>query len=295
MIRAWILAIRPKTLTAAVVPILAATALVQFQNHRVDWMIVTLCLVAALLIQIATNFINDALDDEKGADTTERIGPKRGLQLGLLSRRAMWVGAGLCLLLALLAGVPLVMIGGWPILLVGLISLFMAYSYTGGPFPLAYLGLGDLFVIIFFGWVSVGGVVYLLSGEYSIEAFVLGTQLGLLATVLIALNNLRDIHQDRAANKRTLAVRYGVRFVRVEIVILLLWPFLLQAFWYSQALSWWLALLPFAFLPLAWSLVRKIWSEPPSPRYNTFLAQSALLHSGFGLALAVALFMGPRL
>lgn len=288
--KSWILAARPKTLTAAVVPILAATALAQWQGFEIKWWITGLCLFSALCIQIATNFINDAIDFEKGADTFERIGPQRVTQSGLISRQHVLLGSGLILFFAFLAGVPLVLHGGWPIVSVGLISLFLAYSYTGGPFPLAYLGLGDFFVYLFFGLAAVGGVYYLQTGQWDIQALVLGSQIGFLSTVLIAINNLRDVEQDRKANKKTLAVRFGIQFVRFEIVLLLASTFFLQIFWHGRnaVLP---AFLPLIFLPLAIFLAIQVATNAPSPIYNRFLALSALLHSGFGLILSIGLYL----
>jgi 1,4-dihydroxy-2-naphthoate polyprenyltransferase len=288
--QSWLMAARPKTLTAAIVPIVAATALAYWQGYEVAFGTVGLCLFASLCIQIATNFINDAIDFDKGADTSERIGPQRATQSGLLSRQKIFTAAAVLLILAFIAGIPLVYIGGLPIIVVGLISIFMAYSYTGGPFPLAYLGLGDLFVIIFFGLIAVGGVYYLLTGLYSFAAFILGVQIGFLSTVLIAINNLRDVNQDRSANKKTLAVRFGVRFARIEIAVLLMLPFFLQVYWYMQS-GLVAAFLPLVLLPLAVHIGRQIAENEPSQKYNRYLAQSALLHAGFGFVLSVGLYV----
>lgn len=288
-VKSWLLAARPKTLTAAFVPVILATALVQLEGFQVKWWVTACCLAGALLIQIATNFFNDAIDFKKGADTSDRIGPKRVTQSGLISQNQVITFAIALLVAAAVVGVPLVMAGGWPILVIGLISMFLAYSYTGGPLPLAYLGLGDLFVVLFFGLIAVGGVYYLHTGVYSLSAFVLGLQIGLLSTVLIAINNLRDVHQDRLANKRTLAVRFGMTFVRAEIIFLIALAFTLQLFWYWSGFRW-AAYLPFIFSPLAIYLCSELVKNDPSATYNKYLAQSALLHSGFGLVLAVGLY-----
>lgn len=286
---AWILATRPKTLTAAFIPILSATALTKACGFEIKWWIAGLCLLSALCIQIATNFINDAIDFDKGADTAERIGPQRATQRGWLKKRQILMAAGGFLFLALLAGVPLVLVGGWPIVAVGLISLLMAYSYTGGPFPLAYLGLGDLFVVIFFGLIAVGGVFYLQTGTYNNAALVLGLQIGFLSTLLIAINNMRDVHQDKKVNKRTLAVRFGVPFVRAEIVMLIFLTFLLQVYWLNWGVA--VAAVPFIVSPLAVYIVVHVLRTEPSAQLNRFLGLSALLHSGFGLILSILLFV----
>jgi 1,4-dihydroxy-2-naphthoate octaprenyltransferase len=283
----WLLAIRPKTLTAAVVPILAATALAG--RHGGALYGVALCaLVSALAIQIATNLINDYIDFEKGADTAERLGPTRVTQSGLFERRQVKWAAGLALLIAVLFGLPVVIEGGWPLLVVGLVSLFMAYSYTAGPWPLAYLGLGDLFVVLFFGLISVGGIYFLEAKTLTLDTVVLGLQIGLLAAVLIAINNLRDVVQDVKANKKTLAVRFGVQFVRAEIAALVLVPFALQLYWILNE-GWIVGLVPFLTLPLGLKVIRAIYQTEPSRAYNQFLAQSAALHATFGLTLTLAL------
>lgn len=283
----WIMAARPKTLTAAIIPIIAATALVHFKKLPIDMTISVLCLVSSLAIQVATNFINDLIDFEKGADTHERLGPKRVTQSLLIGRRTMCFGIGICLLIALISGLPLVIAGGWPIVSIGLLSLFLAYSYTGGPFPLAYLGLGDIFVILFFGLIAVGGVFFLQTGYVDLDTMVLGLQIGMLSAVLIAINNLRDIEQDRKAAKKTIPVRMGITFARREIYLLLFAPFLLQIYWLnSGGLGW---SLPLIALPLAIYIAVQVSRNNPSPIYNQFLAQSALLHGGFGLLLSVGL------
>jgi 1,4-dihydroxy-2-naphthoate polyprenyltransferase len=289
-IKNWILAIRPKTLTAAVVPVIAATALVHQEGYPINILIVALALTGALAIQIATNLINDYIDFEKGADTAERLGPMRVTQNGIFKRAQVKTAAILFLVIAFLAGAPLVYLGGWPILCIGLVSVFMAYSYTGGPFPLAYLGLGDVFVVLFFGLIAVGGVYYLQTHTYTWDAFVLGLQIGFLATVLIAINNLRDVAQDIKVAKKTLAVRFGVEFAHGEILLLVLLPFLLQAYW-AVRFGWVCAVLPLILVPLGLKIVRQVINTPPSAVFNKFLAQSAALHSGFGLVFSIGLFL----
>jgi 1,4-dihydroxy-2-naphthoate polyprenyltransferase len=163
--KTWLLAFRPKTLTAAIVPVLVATALAFADQQTVKYWVTAFALLSATFIQIGTNFINDAIDFKKGADTHERVGPKRVTQSGLLSEKKVLLGGFICFALATLFGVPLVIEGGVPILIIGLISLAMGYCYTGGPYPLAYRGLGDLFVLIFFGLVAVCGTYYLHAGS----------------------------------------------------------------------------------------------------------------------------------
>jgi 1,4-dihydroxy-2-naphthoate octaprenyltransferase len=288
-LKGWWLASRPKTLTAALVPVMVGTALVYAMDYEVQWSLSIWALLGALFIQLATNFINDAMDFRKGADTEERIGPQRVTQSGVMTEKRVMGLAYVCFLLAILCGVPLVMAGGWVLVAIGLVSLLCAYAYTGGPYPLAYKGLGDVFVILFFGLVAVGGVFFLHTETYSWEAFVAGLQVGLLATVLLAVNNLRDVNQDRRVDKRTLAVRFGSRFARWQIAFLLLLTFALESFWALKGYTW-TGVLPWLTLPLAFGLVRGVFNTEPSPVFNKFLARAAMIHLVFGFALSVGFF-----
>jgi 1,4-dihydroxy-2-naphthoate octaprenyltransferase len=192
--------------------------------------------------------------------------------------------------LAILAGIPLVIAGGWVIVAIGLVSLVCGYIYTGGPAPLAYKGLGDLFVILFFGVVAVGGVFYIHTKTYNLDALVAGLQIGFLCTVLIAINNLRDRAQDALVNKKTLAVRLGERGARLEIVALYACTFLLNIYWYRHGQSF-AAGMSFVSLPLAILLVRNIWSTSPGPIFNIFLAQASLIHLLFGLLFSLGMVL----
>jgi 1,4-dihydroxy-2-naphthoate octaprenyltransferase len=195
--RSLFLAFRPKTLTAAIIPCIAGSALAYHSERMFDSSILLWSILASILIQIGTNLVNDAIDFKKGADSDGRLGPTRITQAGVLSPTTVLILAGLCFALALGCGIPLVMRGGLPILAIGLLSVAFGYSYTAGPFPLAYLGLGDFFVILFFGLVAVNGMYYLQCLSWSLSGVVLGLQIGLHAAVLIAINNLRDIHGIR--------------------------------------------------------------------------------------------------
>ena len=221
-VQPWLLAFRFKTLTASLVPVMVATALCRSLNLFEAWWISVCVLLSALCIQIATNLLNDAIDFKKGADTKNRLGPQRITQSGLLSERQVLTMGVFFLLLACGFGWPLILRGGWPILALGLISCFLAYGYTGGPFPLAYMGLGDLFVILFFGLSAVVGTAYLHSLEVTPSMAIAGLQVGFLSTILIAINNLRDSETDREVCKKTVAVRFGDGFARLEIFILTL-------------------------------------------------------------------------
>lgn len=284
-VRALALASRPKTLTAALVPVVVGTGLAYADTHHITWIWSVLALLSAMCIQIGTNLVNDSIDFVKGADTEERLGPSRAAQMGWLTHRdVLRLGVG-CFVIAFVLGIPLVLHGGWPLVAIGLVSLLMGYVYTGGPYPLAYNGLGDLFVLIFFGWIAVGGVYYLQTGAYSWAAFVAGTQVGLLATVLIAVNNLRDRFSDVKVGKNTLSVKLKSA-APFEITVLYLAIFILQIYWWQRGLRI-SAVLPLAFWPLAALISIKVVTTAPSRVFNKFLAHSALVHLGFGLFLTL--------
>ena len=289
-LKSWFMAARPKTLTASLIPIIAACGLVRSQAFSINWVLVFCAVMSSFAIQIATNLINDAVDFKKGADTVDRIGPQRVTQSGLISAQRVHIGAAISLLLAVAFGIPLVIVGGIPIVAIGLLSILLAYGYTAGPFSLAYNGLGDLFVIIFFGLVAVGGMTYILTGVFDAESFVLGLQIGFLNTILIAINNLRDIETDRKVNKRTLAVRLGITGAKVWIVFLILAPFFLGYYWLFIGKKW-LYILPIISLVLGLSVLKKILTTVPSALYNQFLAKSA----AYGLVFSVCFYLGSFL
>lgn len=231
MLRVWLLATRPKTLPAALAPVLVGTALAASQGPwRLD--LALGCLAGAMLLQIGCNFANDAGDALRGADTPERLGPQRAVASGLITPRAMLLGAALALLAAAGIGAWLALHSGWQLWIVGLVSMVAALAYTLGPAPLAYLGLGDLFVLLFFGFTAV-----LCSAWVQAPLSVLppawwacAAAVGLQAVALIAINNLRDIATDGPVGKRTLAVRLGDRGSRVYHGLLHL----------AAAAAWWL-------------------------------------------------------
>jgi 1,4-dihydroxy-2-naphthoate octaprenyltransferase len=290
-LRAVLIATRPKTLTAALVPIVVGSALAYGATGLLHRRLCLYALCSAFLIQIGTNLINDALDFKKGADTAERLGPQRVTQSGLLQMRTVFWGGLACFLGATLFGIPLVIAGGWLFVGIGLFSLLAGYCYTGGPFPLAYIGLGDPFVLIFFGWLAVGGVYALHVGYWDEPVWVAGTQVGLLATVMIAINHLRDGITDQKVDKKTFTVRFGKNWVRYEIAFLCFMPFLIGFYWWYQGWRW-AFVLPGLMMPLAMTLVRNVFQTEPSPIYNQYLAKAALLHLGFGICLAIGFGIG---
>ena len=281
----WILAARPKTLSAAVAPVIVATALALRDRGDIPWLYAGLALGGALFIQIATNYINDALDFRKGADTTARLGPMRVTQAGLLSYEAVMRGAYVSLLLAVLCGVPLIMRGGWPILAIGVTSIAAAYAYTGGPYPLAYHGLGEIFVMVFFGIVAVGGTYWVLTLQYTRDAFWCGVAMGALAVVILAINNLRDLPTDRESGKRTVAVRIGERGARAEVVLFAVLAYAMVALLAMTRgdHSLWLA---FLSAPLAAALLWRVYRCRGSS-LNRCLAMAGALQWAFAIFFAI--------
>ncbi len=214
------MAARPKTLWAAVAPVLIGTAMA-YADGFYHWLSAAVALVLSLLIQIGTNFANDYFDFVHGADTGERQGPMRLTQAGLIRPEKMKKAFILIFMLTFVGGLYLVWRGGWPILLVGLLSILFGILYTGGPFPLGYKGLGDVLVLIFFGPVAVGGTYYVQALQINTIVLLAGLSPGMIATSILVANNLRDIATDMKAGKRTLAVRFGKTFSRLEYLFML--------------------------------------------------------------------------
>ena len=283
----WILAARVPTLPAAVVPVLVGTATAWAQGAFQAGPFIA-SLLAALLIQIGTNLANDYFDFRKGADTAERLGPVRVTQSGLVPpetvRRATMFTFGLAMLL----GAYLTVVGGWPILIIGLLSIAAGVLYTGGPWPLAYHSLGDLTVFLFFGLVAVVGTVYLQAGSVGPQAVVYALPVAALVTAILVVNNLRDIATDTVARKHTLAVRLGPGGTRIEYLLLI-------GVAYLVPLLAWLTLgtprgfwLPWLTLPLAIHLARIVLTQEGRP-LNAALAGTGRLHLAFGVLWAIGI------
>jgi len=284
---AWLLAIRPATLTAAVVPVVVGTA-VAARSGKAHWLAAVAALVGGLLIQIGTNLVNDVDDYERGADNAERQGPTRVIQAGLLSPREVRFAAWLTFAAAVLVGTYLCIRGGWPIVLVGIAAILSALAYTGGPWPLGYNGLGDVFVFIFFGLVAVVVTFYVQAGTVTGAAFAASIPVGALATAVLVVNNVRDCDTDRAAGKHTLAVRLGQSAGRAEYVALVLLAYAVPGVRWAQGASVWI-LLPWATLPWAFGLARLMLICREGPRFNMALRSTARLHAAFGVLFAAGL------
>jgi len=281
--RVWWLAIRPRTLPAAVGPIAIGTA-VAIHEDGFYLPAALAALAVALLLQIAANLANDLFDFKRGADVA-RVGPTRVTQSGLVTTRAMYCATGTVIGLAVIAGLVLVQRGGWPIFVLGLLSVLSAIAYTAGPYPLGYHGLGDLFVFLFFGLVGVAGSAYVQTLDLTWFAIAASIPAGALVTAIIVVNNLRDIETDRAAKKRTLAVRIGRNGTIGEYSLLISLAYVTPlSLWLNGNLSiwWWMS---WVSVPLAWTLLRKVRSER-GRALNPVLAGTAKLSLVFSLLFA---------
>jgi len=284
---AWVLASRPKTLSAAAAPVLVGTACASARG-QVQWGPAVAALFGALLLQIGANFANDVFDYEKGADTAERLGPTRAVQAGLLSARSMRRGMWLVFGLALVIGLYLTSVSGPVILLIGCASIASAIAYTGGPYPLGYHGLGDVFVFIFFGLVAVCGTALVEIGHVPGLAVACAIPVGALATAILVVNNLRDRVTDLSAGKRTLAVRYGRGFALGQYRALIAVSYLTPVGLLLSRSSGPEVLLPLLSLPLAIKTERAV-SATEGRELNPLLAATAKLLAVFGLLFALGL------
>ena len=285
---AWLEAARPATLPAAVVPVIVGTAAASGHGTLRPWSFLA-AFVCALLIQIGTNFANDLFDFQKGADTADRIGPRRISQSGLVVVGQVAGATYVTFGLAAIVGLYLVAMSGWPILLVGVLSILSGVAYTGGPWPLGYHGLGDVFVFAFFGFVAVVGSAYVQVNSISLLAVAAAIPVGCLVTAILVVNNLRDVDTDRQAGKRTLAVRIGRAATRRQYAALLMTPYLIPlGLWWAGWLGgpFWL---PWLSLPLAVSLIQTVGRENDGPSLNRALKRTGQLHLMFGVLFAVSL------
>jgi 1,4-dihydroxy-2-naphthoate octaprenyltransferase len=286
-LQAWLLATRPKTLAAGSVPVVVASALAwNFGAFR--WQPALLCLTCALLAQIASNFSNDYFDFVKKTDNEERLGPARAVASGWISPRSMLVGTGVVVFLACIFGLGLVAYGGWAMVAVGAICVLALLAYTAGPFPLAYNGLGDVFVFLFFGLTAVVFTFYLQTGYFHYTAFVAGATVGLGAVNILVVNNFRDRENDRASRKRTSIVLFGEHFGKYFYLINgFLAVALCFVFWKESTLA---ALLPLIYIPLHISSWRAMCRIYKGKGLNRILGQTARNLVVLGGLLAAGLF-----
>ncbi|WP_323171792.1 1,4-dihydroxy-2-naphthoate polyprenyltransferase [Natrialba sp. PRR66] len=298
--KAWLLAARPQTLPAAAAPVIVGSGVAAAEGVF-ELLPALFAFVGAALIQIGTNFANDYYDAINGADTEDRDGFTRVTQAGLIPARQVKLATIITFALAICSGTYLVYVGGVPILVVGLVSVFCGWAYTGGPYPLGYHGLGDLFVFVFFGVVAVVGTFYvqaaaaavepltttLPEGTVTREAILASLPVAALSTAIIVVNNVRDLETDAETGKRTLAVRLGYRGSRIEFTALLALAYLVPVWlWLGEGLGA-SALLPLVSLPYAASIARTLWTRTDGEALNPALEATGKL-----LALYAALFAG---
>ena len=282
----WFLAIRPKTLGISLAPVIAGNVLAWHETSEGLWSTFFITLFAALMIQVGTNLYNDAVDFERGTDTRGRLGPRRATAEGWFSSFDVKRAAYISFALAFMGGIPLSWIGGWPIVVIGLLSLVAGYAYTGGPRPIAYSTTGEIFVFIFFGLFAVMGSYYLQAGVLSLNSLSVSVAIGLLAAAVLLVNNYRDLDTDILANKLTIAYVIGRRQSRRLYAILLLCPFCLPLLLDDPSTGSWLVL---AALPLALLLIHRFIYRSPGPEFNEILARTAQLQLIFTLLLSIGL------
>jgi 1,4-dihydroxy-2-naphthoate octaprenyltransferase len=282
----WILAARPKTLWAAVAPVLIGTVMA-FERDDVAWLPTAATLFAAVMIQIGTNFSNDYFDWKRGTDTLDRLGPLRVTQAGLVKPGTMKTAFTLVFFFVACAGAYLTWRGGWPIAVIGAASILSGILYTAGPYPLGYIGMGDLFVLVFFGPLAVGGTYYVQTLDMDMTVLVSGLAPGLLSVAILTVNNLRDLDEDKKAGKRTLAVRFGRTFARVEYLLCILIasaiPTSFVLFSRGHSLSLGTLAVPFLAIPS----IRKVFTSRDGPTLNGVLAATGRLLLVYSIIFSV--------
>jgi 1,4-dihydroxy-2-naphthoate polyprenyltransferase len=286
----WIMAVRPRTLTLSMTPVAVGAALAWAADRKIYVLAVLAALGGSMLIQIGTNLHNDAVDSERGGDGPDRIGPSRVTASGLLAATSVKRGAAVCFVAAALLGSYLAFIGGWPILLLGVLSILSGLAYTGGPLPIAYTPLGELFVVAFFGVGAVCGTYWLCTASLGPAAIEAGLALGLLAGAVLLVNNFRDAEADARVGRKTLTIMAGRRVTIWIYAGLMVFPFALVPM-IGRALprgQVWPALL---VLPLVLVLIYRFIHEPRGRGFNLILAQTAQIQFLFGLLFCVGLLL----
>jgi 1,4-dihydroxy-2-naphthoate polyprenyltransferase len=288
--RIWMMAARPRTLPAAIAPVLVGTALAGF-FHVFHPLRFVAALLGALFIQVGTNLSNDYSDARRGADAEDRLGPVRVTAGGLVPPRQVLIATYVTFGLAVLAGVYLIVVAGWQLLIVGAASIAAGVAYTGGPKPYGYEGLGEVFVFLFFGIVAVAGSFFVQVKHLNWEAFALAVPVGLLAAAILVVNNVRDIDSDRRAGKRTLAVKLGRERTRMlyAAVVYLAYVLAPVTWVFGPTTAW--VLLPWLTLPLGASVVRLVRTRTDGPSLNGALAQSGMLQLAFCMLLSAGLLL----
>lgn len=286
----WISATRPRTLPAALAPVLVGSAFAWRDNSLV-WPAALACLGFALLIQIGTNFANDYFDFIKGADTAERVGPRRAVASGLVSPVKMKLATILVFVAAFLVGLTLLKYGSWPLLVIGVTSILCGIAYTGGPYPLGYNGLGDVFVFIFFGLVAVGATYFVQAGAVTFDVMLAACAVGLLSTNILLVNNYRDVETDAKAGKRTLVVRFGRRFARIQFGVSLAVAFTIPVHLVLRGYPL-PALLPLAILPLALRQIVRLAAARTPAELIALLGDTGKLLALYAILLSAGVIAG---
>ncbi len=288
--RHWLEAARPKTLPAAIIPVAVGTALAA-AHRSADYGKAAICLAFSLLVQIGTNFANDYFDFVQGADTAERVGPRRAVAAGLIAPATMLAATCVVLGAAFLVGLLLVHSGGWVLLPIGIVSIICAIAYTGGPFPLGYNGLGDAFVFIFFGLVAVSTTFFVQAGHVTPDVLSCAAAVGLLAANILVANNYRDVETDARAGKKTLVVRFGRRFAvwqyGLSVTIALLCPPALLLVGYR-----WPVLLPLVLTSWGFGLTRWLALSREPAEQIAILGNTAKFLAAFGVLLSAGVIFG---
>lgn len=286
---AWVMATRPRTLPAALVPVLVGSS-IAFHDDKFKVIAAIVALVCAILIQIGTNFVNDLYDFIYGTDKKDRVGPKRVVTAGLISISEMKFGILVAFGLSFMFGMYLVYLTGWEILLLGLISILAGIAYTAGPFPLAYNGLGDIASFLFFGFIGTAGTYYVQANEVSMFAFWSSIPVGSLITNILVVNNYRDREEDQSNGKNTLAVLFGEKFARFQYIIFMLLSYsILFVVYYTYKNSYWV-FLPLLSLPLSVKLIKMIFTLRGS-ELNKTLELTAKLSALYGLLFAAGILI----
>lgn len=284
----WMLAIRPKTLTAAIAPVILGWG-VAATTGKFLWGPALAALLTSIMIQIGTNLVNDVVDFSKGADTDARTGPVRVTQTGLLTPRQVWGGVILSFGLAVVAGLYLAWVAGWPVLVIGALCLLSGIAYTAGPYPLAYNGLGDLFVFLFFGFAAVGGTVFVVSSQVPPQTWFAATAAGALTVNILVVNNIRDIETDRKAGRKNLPVVLGRRAAEWEFALMLVAAYAVPPILVCKQLSSpWILLSALTF-PQALNLWGILRSGRSGPELNPILGKTAQLLLWYCLSFALGL------
>jgi 1,4-dihydroxy-2-naphthoate octaprenyltransferase len=285
-VRVWWLAARPKTLPAGIVPVLVGSV-IAYDHGGFHLPAFLAALFGSIMIQIGTNFANDLFDYLKQTDTNDRIGPLRVTQAGLATPRQMALATMIVFSLAVLAGVYLVYRGGWPVVIIGVSSILFGILYTAGPLALGYIGIADLFVLVFFGPVALAGTYYVQALYITPAVIMAGIPLGMLSTAILDVNNLRDMETDRKGGKRTLAVRYGRTFARYEYLLLLLAAALIPVLMVTLEVAKPPIMLAVFYLPFSYRSVSTVFSSVEGDRLNKTLAATGRLLIIYGLLFSI--------